>query len=89
LYRLGFIIQSVLRTSRAINKVSSMSVYEIMEAESFSQKENTVYKKIRGYERYGYIGRGLREGHAVTFYITPEGCEFLEKEKKGEQDYEK
>lgn len=79
--RLGFIILSVLRTNGATNTISSMSVYEIMQAENFSQKGNTIYKKMKGFEQSGYIRRGLKEGRAATFYITPEGCDLLESEK--------
>ena len=79
--RLGFIILSVLRANGATSKLSSMSVREIAQTEDFDQKENTIFKKIKDFEQSGYVGRGLKEGRADTFYITPEGCECLEREK--------
>ncbi|MDD3477390.1 MAG: hypothetical protein PHP32_00740 [Candidatus Izemoplasmatales bacterium] len=80
--RLGFIVLSILRTNGATNKLSSMSVREISQTEDFEYKENTIFKKIKDFEQSGFVGRGLKEGRADTFYITESGCEFLEAEKK-------
>lgn len=80
--RLGFLVLSILKTNGAVNKLCSMSVREIMETErDYGYKENTIFKKCRAFERAGYIGRGLKEGHAYTFYITTKGCDFLEELK--------
>ncbi|SHO50151.1 hypothetical protein [Anaerocolumna xylanovorans] len=79
--RLGFIVLSILRANSATNKLSSMSVREITQTEDLEYKENTIFKKIKEFEQSGYIGRGLKEGRADTFYITDSGCEFLETEK--------
>lgn len=79
--RLGFIVLSILKQNRATDKLSSMTLREIAETENFGMKENTIFKKIKDFEGSGYIGRGLKEGHADTFYITPEGCRTLEKER--------
>ena len=79
--RLGFIILSILRTGEATSRLSSMTVKEIAASEYFGLKENTIFKKIKDFEKSGYIGRGLKEGRADTYYITPEGCECLEKER--------
>ena len=80
--RLGFIILSILRQEGATNKLSSMTVREIASAEEFGMKENTIFKKIKDFEQSGYIGRGLKEGRADTFFITPAGCECLEREEQ-------
>ena len=58
-----------------------MTVREIATAEEFGLKENTIFKKIKDFENSGYIGRGLKEGRADTFFITSEGCKCLEKER--------
>lgn len=79
--RLGFLILSILRVNSATNKFSSMTVREITQAEEFDYKENTIFKKVKDFENSGYIKRGLKEGRADTFFITSEGCEFLEREK--------
>ena len=80
--RLGFLVLSILRKAGANDKLSSMTVREITETEEeLGLKENTVFKKIKDFEQSGYIGRGLKEGRADTFYITEKGCEFLEGEK--------
>ena len=70
------------RQEGATNKLSSMTVREIASAEEFGMKENTIFKKIKDFEQSGYIGRGLKEGRADTFFITPAGCECLEREKQ-------
>lgn len=80
--RLGFIILSVLRANGATSRLSSMTLHEIATAEEYGQKENTIFKKIKDFEQSGYVGRGLKEGRASTYYITPDGCEYLEKAKK-------
>lgn len=80
--RLGFLVLSILKVNGASNKLCSMSVREIMETErDCGYKENTIFKKIKEFERAGYICRGLKEGHAYTFYITAKGCDFLEELK--------
>ena len=79
--RLGFIVLSILKQNGAINRLSSMTLHEITDAENFGMKENTIFKKLKEFEGFGYIGRGLKEGHADTFFITPEGCKVLEKER--------
>lgn len=79
--RLGFIVLSILKQNGAITRPSSMTLREIMVAEDFGMKENTIFKKLKDFEKAGYIGRGLKEGRADTFYITPEGCRILEKER--------
>ena len=50
-----------------------MTVREIATAEEFGLKENTIFKKIKDFENSGYIGRGLKEGRADTFFITRKG----------------
>lgn len=59
-----------------------MTLREIATAEEFGMKENTIFKKIKEFESSGYVGRGFKEGHADTFFITPKGCEYLEREKQ-------
>ncbi len=79
--RLGFIILSVLRAGEATNRLSSMTVKEIAASEDFGLKENTIFKKIKDFEKSGYVGRGMKEGRADTYFITLAGCEYLEKER--------
>lgn len=70
-----------LAKCEATSRLSSMTVREIASAEDFGLKENTIFKKIKDFEKSGYIGRGLKEGRADTYFITPEGCGCLEKER--------
>lgn len=79
--RSGFIILSILRTSEATSRLSSMTVREIASSENFGLKENTIFKKIKDFEQSGYVSRGLKEGRADTYFITPKGCRRLEEER--------
>ena len=79
--RLGFLILSILRGSGATGRLSSKTVREIASAEDCGMKENTIFKKIREFERSGHVGRGLKEGHADTFFITADGLGLLEEER--------
>ncbi len=79
--RLGFLILSILKRSEATDRLSSMTVREIVCTEDLGLKENTIFKKIRDFEKSGYISRGLKEGRAETYFITPEGCECLDRER--------
>lgn len=79
--RLGFLVLSILFQNGATSRLSSMSVQEISDTEDFGYKPNTIFKKIKEFEDGGYIGRGLKEGRADTFFITDAGCEFLERAK--------
>lgn len=79
--RLGFIILSILWKVGATNRLSSMTVKEIATSEDFGLKENTIFKKLKYFEKSGYIDRGLKEGHADTYFITSAGSEYLEKER--------
>ena len=80
--RLGFMILSILRKNKVINRISSMTIKEIAYSESFGWKENTIFKKLKKFEKFGYINRGLQEGHAHSYFITPEGCKWLEEERE-------
>lgn len=79
--RLGFILLSLLRASGATSRLSGMTLREIASSEDFGVEENTVFKKLKEFEQSGYVSRGLKEGRAHTYFITPEGCECLEKER--------
>lgn len=79
--RLGFIILSILRASGATGRLSGMTLREIALSEDLGMKENTIFKKIRGFEQSGYVCRGLKEGRADTYFITPKGCQCLEEER--------
>jgi DNA-binding MarR family transcriptional regulator len=83
LNRLGFVILSILRESKATGRLSSMTLKEIAIAEDLGWRENTISKKIREFEQSGYVGRGLKEGRAATYFITSAGLECLERERKG------
>lgn len=84
--RLGFIMLSILMEKKATSRLSSMTVRELSLAEDFGVKENTLFKKAREFEKRGFIGRGLKEGRAATFYITAAGSAFLEELRYEERE---
>lgn len=84
--RLGFLIISILQENNAMTRLSSMTAREILHAECLDVKENTIFKKATEFERRGYVGRGLKEGRAATFYLTAAGSELLEELKYEERE---
>lgn len=80
--RLGFLVLSVLLANNADNRMAAMSLKEIMQTEDLDVKENTLFKKLRDYENQGYVKKGMKDGKSNTFYITDDGKEFLEQNKK-------
>ena len=79
--RLGFIILSILQDNEATGRPSGMTIQEIVSAEDFGLKENTVFKKLQEFRQSGYVRHGMKDGRADTYFITPEGCRCLEKER--------
>lgn len=79
--RLGFIILSILQKNGATSRPLGMTIREIALFEDLGLKENTIFKKIKEFEQSGYVSRGLKDGRAGTYFITPEGCKCLEKER--------
>lgn len=85
LNRLGSVILSILEKNEKVDAFHSMTVSEIFEeADGYGYKENTFYRKLKEFEKDGFVKTGLKEGKAFTFFITEAGIEFLEREKKGE-----
>ncbi len=79
--RLSFIVLLVLRHAEAMDKYSAMTVREIALSEELGVKENTIFKKIKSLIASGYVGQGMKDGKANTYFITPEGCKNLEEER--------
>ncbi len=81
--RLGFLILSILEQNQAVSHVSAMSVNEILEAEDYGYRRNTIFKKIKEFETLGYVRKGLKDGRADTFYITDAGSTLLKGIRSG------
>ena len=82
--RSGFILLSVLEKSGALSRLSSMTVREIAQEEELGIREGSIYKMLKAFELAGLVGQGLREGRAVTFFLTGEGRRRLEEERSRE-----
>ncbi len=77
----SFIILSILRGNGADSRLSGMTALEVSMEEDLGVALDTVYRKIRRFEQAGYVGKGMKDGKANTYYITQEGLGRLEKER--------
>lgn len=82
--RLGFCILSVLEQNNAVSNLNGMTLKEITESEDFNCKDNTVYKQILYFKENGYIGYGVKDGRALTYFITNLGLEILSNERSAQ-----
>ncbi|WFR55383.1 hypothetical protein QA584_17430 [Anaerocolumna sp. AGMB13025] len=81
--RIQLLILSILESNKALSRYNGMTVNEIITLEEFGYKGNTYYKYLKEFENKGYVSPGVKEGNAMTFYITPQGLEALKEEKSG------
>ena len=58
-----------------------MSVQEIKEAESLEYEIDTFYRQLKKFVLLNYVGQGVKDGRANTYYITQKGIESLEEAK--------
>ena len=75
--RLDFLILSILSKNEAFDKRSAMTIREIMEADDFGYKSNTIFKRMEAFETMGYVLPGYKEGNAKTYYLSNAGRDFL------------
>lgn len=75
--RLSFLILSVLKSCRAINSISAITVMELVKMEEFMYRPNTIYKKIQELKKETYIEEGMKDGKAYTYFITKKGMNYL------------
>ena len=80
--RVQLLILSILHSSGAVSKNTAMTVSEVIATEQFDYQENTFYKYLRKFTIDGLVSSGIKEGRALTFYITPEGIKRLEEERE-------
>lgn len=59
-----------------------MTLQELRQAEDVGYKENTIYKTARELEQQSFLAKGIKDSRAVTYYITKQGINFLERIKK-------
>jgi predicted transcriptional regulator len=76
------LILSILYSGAALNRHTAMTVSEIIATENFDYQENTFYKYLKKFLIEGFVSNGIKEGKALTFYITTEGIKKLEEERK-------
>ena len=77
-------------TNKAQSKLYALTQKDIEEAliaDGEEWCERTVYNKIRALVKQGYVKEGLRKGNANTFYLTPEGIEWM-KDVEGDTENE-
>ncbi|MDE6232921.1 MAG: hypothetical protein K2M60_06200 [Lachnospiraceae bacterium] len=81
--RLDFIILSILREQKALSHLTGITLRE-MNLEELGYKNNTAQKRITMLKSNGKIGQGIKDGHQNTYYVTSDGLELINEEKKGD-----
>lgn len=72
-------ILSVLEGKKASVPIRSLTVVEV--ATESQNKPNTIHKNIIELLNDGYVGKGYKNGRALTYYITEKGIELLNEMK--------
>jgi Fe2+ or Zn2+ uptake regulation protein len=83
-------ILNILFSNKANSQLYALTQVDIEEAliaDGEEWCERTVYNKIRALVKQGYVKEGLRKGNANTFYLTPEGIEWM-KDVEGDTENE-
>lgn len=78
--RIMYSILNILFSNKANSQLYALTQVDIEEAliaDGEEWCERTVYNKIRALVKQGYVKEGLRKGNANTFYLTPEGIEWM------------
>lgn len=78
-------IMEILEANNTLNNGAyGITITEIMESEEDGvqliggKSRMTIYRRLRGLTKAGYIGKGVRENHADTFYLLDKGIRALE-----------
>lgn len=88
--RIMYSILNILFSNKANSQLYALTQVDIEEAliaDGEEWCERTVYNKIRALVKQGYVKEGLRKGNANTFYLTPEGIEWM-KDVEGDTENE-
>ena len=79
--RCSYVILATLRSRNAINKIQGLTIYEIADVER-SSKHNTLHKKVKQLQKYGYINEGIKAGKCKTYFASELGLKVLPIQKE-------
>lgn len=77
--RTDLTILSILKMKNATNKFDGITISEILDSESDGiplmggKARMTVYRRLRGLNENGFVGKGALDNHADTFYLMGRG----------------
>ena len=75
--RLDVIILQLLKANKCNNKLSGMTISEMLESCEIGCRNN-VYIRLKNLLNDNLIAKGLIDNHADTYYITEKGLKLLE-----------
>lgn len=65
----------VLRENKAFTRATAMTIKEMLTGEMLQIKPSTLYMFLQRLVKAGFVGKGLPDGHAATYYITNAGVD--------------
>lgn len=83
LNRIQYVILNIMKKSKAVDHMHSMSCNEICVLEKRS-KVTTIYKHIRILEQKGYVQKGAKIERAFGYILTEKALAMLPKEEMGQ-----
>lgn len=79
--KICYLILFILDSNNADSKLVGMTIKDICIAESLGYKENAIYKYCIYLINNGYVAQGLKDGKSITYIITQQGKELIERTK--------
>ena len=77
--RLEYMILDTLYKLELKDRCHSMTITELLEEnEGVLGARMTVYKRLKKLVNAGYIGKGIIDNHADTYFITEKGIKLIE-----------
>ena len=76
LCRCSYLILGILRAANAADRVHGLTITEICGFERQS-KPNTLHKKIKELQSFGFVCEGVKSGRAKTYFLTSAGISVL------------
>ena len=79
--RLEMMILAILRKNSALSPLTAVSMYELKDYATLHYSHSTIYRTLQSLHEEGFIGSGLKDSKANTFYITERGLQIIKEMK--------
>lgn len=87
LNRVDYMILESLYSGKCKDRFHGMTITEILDDyEGSLGKRMTVWKKMQKLVSNGYLGKGILDDHADTYYLTGKSIEIIESLKEGKKN---